>query len=83
MAMNTFTKSYTSFSGVDITAVFDSVPIGNLQGISYSITREKSPLYSLGNADPRSFSRSFCGSTWKHVVKNVACTVKPKYIYIG
>ena len=64
MGMNTFTKSYTSFSGVDITAVFDSVPIGNLQGISYSITREKSPIYSLGNADPRSFSRRFCGAMW-------------------
>ena len=25
--------------------------------ISYSITREKSPIYTLGSADPRSFSR--------------------------
>ena len=32
MGMNNYTKSYTSFSGVDITAVFDSVPIGTLQG---------------------------------------------------
>jgi len=41
-AMSAYTKSYTSFSGVDITAVFDGVPIGTLQGISYSVTREKS-----------------------------------------
>ena len=55
--MSAYTKSYTSFSGVDITAVFDGVPIGTLQGISYSVTREKSPLYTLGSANPRSFSR--------------------------
>ena len=76
MGMNTFTKSYTSFSGVDITAVFDSVPIGNLQGISYSITREKSPIYSLGNADPRSFSRGkrgIAGSTLAPSYREICC----------
>ncbi len=31
--------------------------IGELQGISYTITREKAPLYTMGSADPRSFSR--------------------------
>ena len=30
--LSQYTKSYTSMSGVDITAVFDGVPIGTLQG---------------------------------------------------
>ena len=53
-----FSNAYTSFSGVDITATFDNVPIGTLQGISYSVTREKSPVYTIGYANPRSFSRN-------------------------
>ena len=52
-----YTGSYTSFGGVDIRAIFNNVPIGTLQGISWSITREKVPLYTLGEPDPRSFSR--------------------------
>lgn len=50
-------QSYNSFSGVDIKAVFNNVAIGELQAISYSITREKAPIYTMGSADPRSFSR--------------------------
>ncbi len=52
-----YSQSYNSFSGVDIKAVFGNTPIGELQGISYSITREKAPIYTMGSADPRSFSR--------------------------
>lgn len=55
--MASFTNAYTSMSGIDITATFDNVPIGTLQGISYSVTREKSPVYTFGSANPRSFSR--------------------------
>ncbi len=50
-------QSYNSFSGVDIKAVFNNVVIGELQAISYSITREKAPIYTMGSADPRAFSR--------------------------
>lgn len=50
-------QSYNSFSGVDIKAVFNNVVIGELQAISYSITREKAPVYTMGSADPRAFSR--------------------------
>jgi len=50
-------QSYNSFSGIDIKAVFNNVAIGELQAISYSITREKAPLYTMGSADPRAFSR--------------------------
>lgn len=52
-----YSRSYNSFSGVDIKAVMGSKVIGELQGISYSITREKAPIYTMGSADPRSFSR--------------------------
>lgn len=50
-------KGYNSFSGVDIKAVFGNAVLAELQAISYSIKREKAPLYTMGSADPRSFSR--------------------------
>lgn len=52
-----YTRTYTSFSGCDIVATFGNVPIGELQAISYSVSREKAPVYTLGSAEPRSFSR--------------------------
>ena len=52
-----FTRSYNSFSGVDIRAVFGESVIGTLQGISWSVTREKAPIYTMGSADPRAFAR--------------------------
>lgn len=52
-----YSRSYNSFSGVDIKGVFGSKVIAELQAISYSITREKAPIYTMGSADPRSFSR--------------------------
>ena len=50
-------RGYNSFSGVDIKAVFGSTVIGELQAISYSISREKAPLYTMGAADCRAYSR--------------------------
>ena len=57
MPVNQISKGYNSFSGVDIKGVFANQVIAELQAISYSITREKAPLYTMGSADPRSFSR--------------------------
>lgn len=54
---NTVEKTFNSFSGVDIKGVFANKVVAELQAISYSITREKAPLYTMGAADPRSFSR--------------------------
>ena len=51
------TQTYNSFSGVDITPIFQGKPIGEIQAISYSINREKAPIYTMGKADPRSFAR--------------------------
>lgn len=52
-----YTNTYTTFSGADIVASFSGVPIGNLMGITWSITREKAPIFTMGSANPRSFSR--------------------------
>ena len=52
-----YTRKYTSFSGSDIVATFNGKVVGELQQISYSVTREKVPIYTMGSADPRSFSR--------------------------
>jgi len=57
MASSAFAGAYNSFSGVDIKAVFNEKTIAELQAVSYSITREKAPIYTMGSADPRSFSR--------------------------
>jgi hypothetical protein len=57
MPVSEYTRSYNSFSGVDIKATFGGQVIGELQGVSYSVTREKAPIYTMGSADPRSFSR--------------------------
>lgn len=52
-----YTKTYTTFSGCDIVATFGNTVIGELQAITYSVSREKAPIYTLGSAEPRSFSR--------------------------
>ena len=57
MANSAFTGAYNSFSGVDIKAVAGSEVLAELQAVSYSISREKAPIYTMGSADPRSFSR--------------------------
>jgi len=56
-AIAQYNRAYNSFSGVDIKAVGNK-PVADLQAISYSITREKAPIYTMGSADPRSFSRA-------------------------
>jgi hypothetical protein len=52
-----YSRSYNSFSGVDIKVTFASKVIGECQAVSYSITREKAPVYTLGSPDPRAFAR--------------------------
>jgi hypothetical protein len=57
MAQSAYTKTYTSFAGADIIATFNGVVVGELQAITYSVTREKAPIYVLGDPNPKSFSR--------------------------
>lgn len=54
---STYIKTMTSFSGADLIVNFGPRVIGELQQISWAVQREKAPVYTLGNADPRSFSR--------------------------
>ena len=55
--LSRFTETYTTFSGADIVCTFGGSTIGALSGITWSITREKAPIYTMGSANPRSFSR--------------------------
>lgn len=55
--VSNFTKTYTTFSGVDITALFDNMMVMTMQGIAISITREKVPIYVFGRSRPVSISR--------------------------
>lgn len=57
MANAVYHQTYNSFSGVDMQLVARGHIIGEAQGLSYTVTREKAPLYTMGSADPRSFSR--------------------------
>jgi len=50
-------RTYTSFSGVDIRAIIDGEPVATLQAISYAVQREKAPIYVMGRVDPLSYSR--------------------------
>lgn len=52
-----YTKTYSSYSGCDIVASFNGKILGELQAITYSVSREKAPIYTMGSAEPRSFSR--------------------------
>ncbi len=52
-----YAASYTTFAGCDIKAVFANQTIGEIQAISVQVTREKAGIYTMGSANPRSFSR--------------------------
>lgn len=53
-----FGKTHTIHTGTDIHALFNDMPISTVQGISYSITRQKAPIYTMGTADLRAIARS-------------------------
>ena len=57
MAQSAYSQTFTSFSGADIVATFNGRVVGELQAITYSVTREKAPIYVMGDANPKSFSR--------------------------
>lgn len=52
-----YAKSYSSYAGADIVASINRRVFAELQGITYSISRAKVPIYTMGSAEPRSFSR--------------------------
>jgi len=55
--LSSYSRTYNSFSGTDMMVTLGGHLIGEIQGISYTVQREKAPVYTMGSADPRSFSR--------------------------
>jgi hypothetical protein len=50
-------ETYQSFSGADIVATFNGQVVGELLSLTYSVTREKAPNYTMGSANPRGYAR--------------------------
>jgi hypothetical protein len=50
-------RTYTSYSGVDIRVIINGAAAGSMQALSYAIQREKAPIYVMGSVDPISYSR--------------------------
>ena len=50
-------RTYTSYSGVDIRVIINGAQAGTMQALSYAIQREKAPIYVMGSVDPVSYSR--------------------------
>lgn len=63
-------QTYNSSSGCDIVATIDGVLIGNLNGISFSTTREKAPIYTMGSVDAVSFGRGKRGHAGSLIFTN-------------
>ena len=55
-AFSTGVDSYGSFSGTNITATVNHVPVGTLMGISYTIHTEKQAQYTFGSPNVRRFT---------------------------
>lgn len=52
-----YQQSFNSFSGTDLHLLMKGTIIGEAQGVSWTSTREKAPIYTMGSSNPRSFSR--------------------------
>lgn len=51
-------RSYNSFAGADYRACIGQYQFAELQAVSYSVTREKAPVYTMGSPDPRAYARN-------------------------
>ena len=63
-------QSYTTSAGTDILVTIDGILLGNLNGISFSTTREKAPVYVMGSVDAVSFGRGKRGHAGSLVFTN-------------
>lgn len=63
-------RTYNTHSGTDIFVTIDGILIANLNGISYSTTREKAPVYTMGSADAVSFGRGKRGHAGSMIFTN-------------
>ena len=87
LTTSAYTRTYTSFSGVDIVCFVDNTRIGEMQGISYSITREKAPVYVMGSANPMSYSRGKRGIAGSMIMvmfdRDAMWNIKSKSLYVA
>ena len=67
---DTLTQTYNAHAGTDIIATMNGVVLGNLNGISFSTTREKAPIYTLGNVDAVAFGRGKRGHAGSMIFTN-------------
>lgn len=63
-------QTYNTSAGTDIIATIDGILIGNLNGISFSTTREKAPVYTMGSVDAVSFGRGKRGHAGSLIFTN-------------
>ncbi len=49
-----FTETFTTFTGTAFTTTPD---MGKIEGISYTIHREQTPIFTMGSPKPRQFTR--------------------------
>lgn len=63
-------QSYNASAGTDIVATIDGILVGNLNGISFSTTREKAPIYVMGSVDAVSFGRGKRGHAGSLIFTN-------------
>lgn len=63
-------RTYNTHSGTDIYATIDGILIANLNGISFSTTREKAPVYTMGSVDAVSFGRGKRGHAGSLIFTN-------------
>jgi hypothetical protein len=69
-ATDALEQTYNASSGCDIIATIDGIAIGNLNGISFSTTREKAPIYVMGSTDAVSFGRGKRGHAGSLIFTN-------------
>jgi len=67
---DTLTQTYNAHAGTDIIATLNGVVLGNLNGLSFSTTREKAPIYTLGNVDAVAFGRGKRGHARSMIFTN-------------
>ena len=70
LSNQSYAANYTSFTGTDIMVVFQGFVVTTAQGISYSITRQKAPIYTMGSADFRATARSKRGIAGSIILAN-------------
>ena len=57
MRKNSFSSSYSSYSGQDLRVIVNGHQIGSITSLRYNVEREKSGNYVVGSVDPISFAR--------------------------